>query len=82
MDHNGDAHWEYDMNTVQSRDSVLDLLDGGHHTDDHNPGQHRMFRYKTDLQCKTMLRDFAIKDYKRPEISKMRLSKLQAGQRV
>ena len=73
MDKNDNAHWKYDMNVVHSRDRVLDLLDGGQHTDDHTKQERRKCRREYDLPCKVMLRDFAENAYKRPEISTMRL---------
>ena len=63
------------MNVVHSRDRVLDLLDAGQHTDDHTDQERRKYRRASILPCKVMLRDFAENAYKRPEISRMRMSK-------
>ena len=76
MDKNNEAHWEYNMNVEHSRDRVLDLLDAGQHMDDHTMLARRKYWWAvSDLPCKVMLKDFAHNAYKRPEISRMRMSK-------
>ena len=72
LDASGQGEWQYDMNLAHSRDRVQDLLDGGQHMDDHTRSASRKYRRERDLPCHVMLRDFVLKHYHRPEISRMR----------
>ena len=75
MDGNWDGHWEYDMNSTDSRDRLSDLLDGGQHMDDHTMTNGRAYRCETDLPCKRMLEHVAKNDFRHPELSRLRLGK-------
>ena len=76
MDKNNEAHCEYDMNVEHSQDRVPDLLDTVQQIDDHTMLARRKYWWAvSDLPCKVMLKDCARNAYKRPEISRMRMSK-------
>jgi len=52
---------------------VEELLDGGHHMDEHTMSQRRQYHYESDLPCRRILADVAKNDYQRPPLSKSRM---------
>lgn len=69
MDNNRNAFWEYSA----AEDRLDDLLDGGHHMDDHTETQRRQYRFEKDKPCDRILAEIVQMGYQRPELSSARL---------
>ena len=68
FDGHSEAAWEYDAND----DRLDDLLDCGHHTDDHNQAQRDQFRRRKGLPCQYFLEFIKDGSLRRPDRSSFR----------